>query len=140
MSDDLGRKLESAVESVLTTALPSPQKLSFGETEKAGAEYIIIKADRGEEDPPGSGLFDFSVEVKAHGQFTQTEINTIDLVFTGSRELAASMRTAGNNLYDMPQGEACELLASAKTGVGIDSEYTWSFGIWAQEKSISDAA
>ena len=140
MAVDLEKRLEDAAETLITAALPGEQVLTFGETEKKGANYFVINFHRVEEDPKGSGIFSFLGEVKAHGQFTQPNIDAIDTVFSGGYALSDAMRTAGVSTFAMPQGEACEILGKTKTGVGNDAEYTWNFGCWAQTKEISDGA
>lgn len=140
MADDLARRIETATEGLITAVFPSEQTLKFGETEKAGSQYFIIKADRGEEDPPRSGVFWYNVEVTGHGQFTQTNIDDVDSIFANSYSLSEEMRTAGTGQFVLPGGDSCDISAGSKTGVGVDAEYTWAFAIWAQTQQISDAA
>lgn len=140
MADSLERRVETAVEALIAAALPSMQTIKFGEVEKATADYVAVRVTRAAEDPPGTGIFMLDVMVLGHGSLTPADIDAIDTLFSNAYELADDLRTEGATSFVMPGGLAVELGTGSKAGAKLDTETSWSFGVWAQTQQISDAA
>ena len=140
MPDVLASRIESAVSTLVQAALPSAQVLNFLETTAAQADYISVNAAREAEDPPGAGIFRYGVNVRVHGNFSDSDLHELEEVFDNAFEFAAALRTAGSGLFAMPAGEAVDLDLGTKTGAGLDGEHTYNFAMWAQTQEVSDAA
>ena len=140
MANSLEKRIEIAVEGLIAAALPSLQTIKFGEVEKATSDYVAVRATRAAEDPPGTGIFALDVLVIGHGTLTTADIDAIDTLFSNAYELATDLRTAGATSFVMPGGLAVEFGTGSKSGAKLDTETSWSFGIWAQTQEISDAA
>ena len=140
MALPLARRIEAAVESIVATALPSAQVLTFGETEVAGKDYVSIRATRVEEDPPTSGIFAHDVNVTCHGNFTDADVHDLEEIMNNAQALASALRVAGASTFAMPLGAAVEIGANTADGRALDEHFTYNFGVWAQTKEVSDAA
>ena len=140
MAAPLAKRLETAIVSLIETALPSAQVVQFGDGEKAEKDYIAVRAVRVAEDPVGSGMFSHDVTVTAHGQHADQTLDTLEEVFDNAYEFSTALATEGTGQFVMPQGQAVDLDGGTKTGAGLDETFTYTFGVWAQTKEISDAA
>ena len=140
MSKPLSDRIQDALETVVTAQLSTEQVLPFGGTEEAGKAYTSIRLVSIGEDPPGSGIFAFDGSVTMHGAHTDADALALETIFNNSFALADALRTAGVLTFVMPGGESVEIDGTSRTGVGLDTEITFSFGCWAQTKEVSDAA
>ena len=140
MAKPLTDRIQDAVEAVIAAQLPSEQILVFGEETKAEAAYTSVRAASAGEDPPGTGIFVHDVTVILHGDHSDDDHLALETLFNNSYALASAIRTAGAADFVMPQGEAVEIEPSSRSGVGLDTETTFTFGCWAQTKEASDAA
>ena len=141
MALSLEKRIENAVKAIVTTALGgTPQFLTFGDDAEKGAEYYSVRADRVEEDPPGTGIFSHNVTVIAHGDFDSTELEKIESLFSHQTILAETIRTeALNHDFVIVAGDAVDIGSKSKAGAGLDEEHRFQFGIWAQTQAFSDA-
>lgn len=140
MADPLGARIEAAVIALIEADLTGVQVLNFMESTDAGATYIAVNAARETEDPPGTGIFQYGVNVVAHGTFTAAQVHDLEEIFDNSFEFANALRTQASGSFVMPAGEAVDLDLGTKTGVGLDGEYQYNFAVWAQTQEVSDAA
>lgn len=140
MANDLGKRVETAVEAVIVASLAEEQVVTFGETEEAGKNCIAVKADRQAEDPPGTGIFPVAVTVTAQGPQDHTVIDALEDIFSGSYDLASSLATEGSGSFVVPSGNAVDISSGSKTGSGLDAVYTYSFTLWCQTQEINDLA
>jgi hypothetical protein len=140
MSKPLTDRIQDATKAVIVGQLATEQVLTFGDTTKAEKAYTSVRAISAGEDPPGSGIFVFDVTVIMHGDHDDADTLTLETIFNNSYAFAAALRAAGSTTFVMPQGEAVEIEQSTRSGVGLDTETTFTFGCWAQTKEVSDAA
>lgn len=140
MAKPLAQRIEEATEAVIAAVLTDAQTLHFGELEEAGKDYILVRAVRVAEDPPTSGIFAHDVNVIAHGNFSDSEIDQLEELLNNANELAGALRTQGSGSFVMPQGQAVEIDGNTKSGQQLDEELQYNFGIWAQTQEVSDAA
>ena len=140
MAKPLNKRIEDAVSAVIVGQLASEQVLVFGEATPANKAYSSIRVISTGEDPPGTGIFVFDCTVIMHGDHTDDDLLTMETIFDNSFAFTSALRTAGALTFVMPQGEAVEIEPSSRTGVGLDTETTFTFGCWAQTKEVSDAA
>lgn len=140
MAKPLNTRIEDAVKLIIETQLESEQVLTFGEKTEAEAAYTSVRAVSAGEDPPGSGIFVFDVTVIMHGDHSDEDAFDLETIFNNSFALASALRVAGSGSFVMPKGEAVEVEESTRSGVGLDTETNFTFGLWAQTKEVSDAA
>lgn len=139
MANDLGKRIEAAVEALIAASLPEEQVVTFGETEKAGKNCIAVRADRVAEDPPGTGVFSLDVSVTTQGPQDHSVIDALEDIFSGSYYLASRLTTEGSGSFVVPGGNSVNITSGTKTGSGLDSVYTYTFEVWAQTQEIHDS-
>ncbi len=139
MATPLAKRIEIVVAGMIEAQIAGVQVLRFGDIDRAGKTYVAVKCGQNSEEPAGSGIFNLSLEIMAHGQHTQDDIAALEAIFDNCYEFSNAVRVAASGSFVVPQGKAVDTDGASKSGDALDTENRYNFTIYAQTQEISDS-
>lgn len=133
---ELTDRIEEALASIIEPVLPGAQVMTYGGAAPAEKSYIFVRALQGDEDPPGSGIFNCDCALLMHGNFSEDDVGALEDIFYAGYDFAETIRSAGLGEFKIPKGLAVDINTGGKAASGLDADREYTFSLWAQKDPV----